>query len=34
MKIAFDIDDTLIIPGVVTGNKQNTPNYKTIAIYK
>jgi len=33
MKIAFDVDDTLIIPSVVTGN-ENAPNYSTIAIYK
>lgn len=32
MKIAFDIDDTLIIPSVVTGTI-DTPNYKTIAVY-
>lgn len=33
MRIAFDIDDTLIIPSVVTGDR-DTPNYETIAIYK
>tara|TARA_R110000868_G_scaffold114344_3_gene306435 strand:- start:3843 stop:4187 length:345 start_codon:yes stop_codon:yes gene_type:complete len=33
MKIAFDIDDTLIIPSVVTGDR-DVPNYDTIAIYK
>ncbi len=33
MRIAFDIDDTLIIPSVVTGDR-DTPNYDTIAIYK
>ena len=33
MKIAFDVDDTLIIPSVVTGNR-DTPNYETIALYK
>jgi len=33
MKIAFDIDDTLIIPSVVTGNR-DVPNYETIAIYR
>jgi hypothetical protein len=32
-KIAFDIDDTLIIPSVVTG-VVDTPNYETISIYK
>ena len=34
MKIAFDIDDTLIIPAVATGLDRDTPNYETIAIYK
>jgi len=33
MKIAFDIDDTLIIPSVVTG-AIDIPNYETIAIYR
>lgn len=33
MKIAFDIDDTLIVPSVVTGDR-DVPNYETIAIYK
>jgi hypothetical protein len=33
MKIAFDVDDTLIIPSVVTGNR-DIPNYETIAIYR
>lgn len=34
MKIAFDIDDTLIIPSVATGMNRDTPNYDTIAIFK
>jgi len=34
MKIAFDIDDCLIIPSVATGLDRDTPNYETIAIYK
>ena len=34
MKIAFDVDDTLIIPSVATGLDIDTPNYDTIAIYK
>ena len=34
LKIAFDIDDTLIIPAVATGLDRDTPNYDTIAIYK
>ena len=33
MKIAFDIDDTIIIPSVVTGDR-DVPNYENIAIYK
>lgn len=34
LQIAFDLDDTLLIPAVATGSKQDTPNYETIAIYK
>lgn len=34
MKIAFDIDDTIIVPSVATGLDRDTPNYETIAIYK
>jgi hypothetical protein len=34
MKIAFDIDDTLIIPSVATGSDRDTPNYDTIAILR
>lgn len=33
MRIAFDVDDTLIIPSVVTGNR-DVPNYETIAVFK
>lgn len=33
LKIAFDIDDTMIVPSVVTGDR-DTPNYETIALYK
>lgn len=33
MKIAFDIDDTLIIPSVVTGDR-DVPNYDTIQILR
>jgi len=33
LKIAWDIDDTMIVPAVVTGDR-DTPNYDTIAIYK
>jgi len=36
MKIAFDIDDTLIVPSIATTDNggRDTPNYETIAIYK
>lgn len=34
MKIAFDMDDTLIVPSVALGFERDTPNYETIAIYK
>ena len=32
--IAFDTDDTLIIPSIVTGMPYDTPNYDTIALFK
>ena len=34
MKIAFDVDDCLLIPSVASGFGRDTPNYETIAIYK
>ena len=34
MRIAFDIDDTILIPSVATESGRDTPNYETIAIYK
>lgn len=34
MKIAFDVDDTLIIPPCATSLDIDTPNYETIAVYK
>ena len=34
MIIAFDVDDTLIIPKIVFDTNQDVPNYETIAIYK
>lgn len=34
MRIAFDIDDTLLIPSVASGFGNDTPNYETIAILK
>ena len=33
MKIAFDVDDTLIIPSVVTGNR-DVPNFDTIQVFR
>jgi len=33
MTIAFDVDDTLIIPSVVTRGR-NQPHYNTIKVYK
>jgi hypothetical protein len=34
LKIAFDIDDCLLIPSIATGFGNDTPNYETIAIFK
>lgn len=34
MKIAFDLDDTLIIPAVATDFGVDTPSYSVISIYK
>ncbi len=34
MKIACDIDDTLIIPAIASDNWEITPNYKIISILK
>lgn len=33
MKIAFDVDDTLIIPSIALGFEQDIPNYNTIDLY-
>lgn len=33
MKIAFDVDDTIIIPSVAV-NGMNIPNYETIKIFE
>ena len=33
-KIAFDIDDCLLIPNIATGFANDTPNYETITTYK
>lgn len=34
MNIAFDVDDTLIIPSVATGFDRDVPNYETISVYR
>jgi len=34
MKVAFDVDDTLLIPSVATGLDRDTPNYENIAIFR
>lgn len=33
MRVAFDIDDTLLVPSAATGFANDTPNYETVAIY-
>ena len=32
--VAFDVDDTLIVPAVATGFDRDVPNYETIAVYR
>ena len=32
--IAFDVDDTLIIPSIATSSDIDTPNYETIALFR
>src|SRR5688572_31440233 len=34
MKIAFDVDDTLLVPSILTPSGFNVPNYEVIEIYK
>ena len=34
MKIAFDIDDTILVPSVVSASGDNVPNYEVIAVYR
>lgn len=34
LKIAFDVDDTLIVPSVAVGSSRDVPNYDTIAMFK
>lgn len=33
MKVAFDVDDTLIIPAIATGFDIDVPNYDTISLF-
>jgi hypothetical protein len=33
MIVAFDVDDTLIVPSVAVGFGNDVPNYETIAIF-
>jgi hypothetical protein len=32
--VAFDVDDTLIVPAVATGFDRDVPSYETIAVYR
>ena len=32
--IAFDVDDTLVVPACATGFDRDVPNYDTIAVYR
>ena len=34
LKIAFDVDDTLIVPRVATGFDYETPNYHSIVLFR
>jgi len=34
LSIAFDVDDTLLVPSVVFGFGMDTPNYDTVALFK
>jgi hypothetical protein len=34
LRIAWDCDDTLLIPAIVTGLPYDTPNYENIDIYR
>lgn len=34
MKIAFDIDDTILVPSVVTKSGDNIPNYGVITVLR
>ena len=34
LRVAFDVDDPLIVPAVATGFDRDVPNYETIAVYR
>ena len=34
LKIAFDIDDTILVPSILSESGDNTPSYEVIAIFK
>lgn len=34
LTIAFDVDDTLIVPAIASGFDTDVPNYETIAVYQ
>lgn len=34
LTIAWDVDDTLIVPCIVTGFDDDCPNYDTIAVFR
>lgn len=34
LNIAFDMDDTILVPSVAKGFGNDTPNYETIAVLK
>lgn len=34
LKVAFDIDDTILVPSVAMGYGMDTPNYETIGVLR
>lgn len=34
LRIAFNIDDTLLVPSVASGFGNDTPNYDTVSLFK
>jgi hypothetical protein len=34
LRVAFDVDDTIILPAVATDLDRDVPNYETIAVYR